>query len=91
MITVTNEDSAIVIRIPHETVQHAVENNEDLEIEDDDGEVTPPQITDLKVFADEIVATLTQEAGDGTTMVHTFLDQAILEALENGAEGIETD
>ena len=46
-------------------------------------------ITDPDQFAKELVRYLEEESEDGTTRVHRALDSAALEALEQGAEGIE--
>jgi hypothetical protein len=47
------------------------------------------QVTDPKKFAEDLVRELRSEAEDGTTCVHTMFDAAILEAIEQGADGIE--
>lgn len=47
------------------------------------------KITDPAVFAEDLAETLRREAENGTTAVHLMLDKAIVEAIENGAEGVE--
>ena len=47
------------------------------------------KITDPALFAKELVLALNDEDEQGTTMIHKTFDKAILEALEQGAEGIE--
>jgi len=46
-------------------------------------------IYDPAKFADEVARQLQSEEEDGTTPVHRLLDAAALEALEQGADGIE--
>ncbi len=52
------------------------------------GEVT---VTDREKFLPELVNELKSEAEDGSTLVHHLVDQAVTEALEAGASGIEYD
>ena len=47
------------------------------------------KVTDPEVFAKEVVHALNNEREDGTTRVHQMFDRAFLEAIEQGAEGIE--
>jgi len=47
----------------------------------------PFKVTDADVAAAEIVQELTREEEDGTTPVHKLLDQAALDAWENGGQG----
>ncbi len=48
-------------------------------------------INDPDKFAEEVCRQLQEEQEDGTTPVHTMLDKAIYEAVEQGAEGIDGD
>lgn len=48
-------------------------------------------VTDARVFAAELVRELRKEEEDGTTLVHTMLDKAVLNAVENGAEGVSLE
>ena len=48
------------------------------------------QIED-KVFIKDVVNELTNEAEDGTTLLHQTFDKAIENAIENGSEGIEIE
>jgi len=49
------------------------------------GDVT---ITDKELFLSELVRELKTESEDGSTPIHLMLDQAVTDALENGAEGV---
>lgn len=73
-------DGEIIIRIPASYVRHSVSVMDYFE----DG----ARVTNTKTFCSEILRTLNQETEDGTTLIHTMLDSAIEEAVEQGAEGI---
>lgn len=47
------------------------------------------KITDINVFAAELVRQLNREDEQGTTPVHMMFDRCINEAIEQGAEGVE--
>jgi hypothetical protein len=47
------------------------------------------KVTDSVAFAQDLLSELLSEEEDGTTRVHKMFDGAILEAIEQGAEGIE--
>lgn len=47
------------------------------------------KVTDAEAFAKEVCSALNAEAEDGTTRVHTMFDKAFMDAIEQGAEGIE--
>lgn len=46
-------------------------------------------VSDPAAFAAEVARQLENEEEDGTTPVHRMLDAAALEALEQGADGVE--
>lgn len=46
-------------------------------------------VTDPKEFATWLVAELNRESEDGTTPIHLLFDKCILEAIEQGAFGID--
>lgn len=83
---VSIEDGSLVIRISAEYLAHAAKTHHDYEAEDGDTLVT---ITDLNSFAKEVAAGLESESDDGTTLIHVMLDDAISNAIENGADGVE--
>ncbi|AUQ93834.1 hypothetical protein PhaeoP66_04642 (plasmid) [Phaeobacter inhibens] len=73
------EDNAIVIRIPKDQLSGAAyQGLDDLGIEDE-SEV------DWDQLAIDMVAELNSEEEDGTTLVHRALDQALINAGENGS------
>ena len=45
-------------------------------------------VSDQLIFAGEVRAELEREEEDGTTLVHRMLDKAMVEAAEQGGEGI---
>ena len=47
------------------------------------------KVKDPDKFADEIRIELEREEEDGTNLIHRAFDKAALEAIENGAEGVE--
>ena len=47
------------------------------------------RVTDAEAFAKDLMHELNREDDIGSTRVHRMLDEAILEAIEQGAEGIE--
>lgn len=81
MLKVQIEGSEIVIRLPLDTLKHCTDFHPEL-----DGDVA---ITDIKVFADDVVAELEREEEDGTTPVRSMFDAVIVTAIENGSEGCE--
>lgn len=47
------------------------------------------RITDIDVFAKEVVHELNNEAEDGTTAIHMLFDKAMYEAIDQGSQGVE--
>ena len=48
------------------------------------------KIVNKNAFIQELVAELKAEAEDGTNLIHKAFDRAALNAVENGATGVET-
>lgn len=46
------------------------------------------RVTDKDMFGDAIVEALEREEDDGTTPLHRLFDAAILDAIEDGCEGV---
>lgn len=90
-LEVSVEDGEIVIRIGVDTLQIAVQACPSLEryYDADSGNFLEPKVLDADLFASEVVTELTREEEDGTTVVHQLFDQAFLDAIENGADGIQ--
>ncbi|WIJ42568.1 hypothetical protein QPK06_05165 [Aeromonas veronii] len=74
----------LVISIGKKTLLHAIETGRSYGL----GDI---KITDKELFFEEIVRELRAESEDGSTLIHEALDQAVSNALENGAEGVEYD
>lgn len=90
-LEVSFSEDEIVIRIGMEQLATAAKYNPRLEAYDTiSAEFFQPEVTDQAVFAREIVNRLESEEEDGTTLVHLMLDKAVEQAIEYGAEGIET-
>lgn len=81
------EGDQIVIRVPISTLPIAFDACPDAP-RDDKAEATYI-VTDAPTFAKGIVHYLNDESEDGTTRIHRMLDSAMLEALEQGEEGVE--
>lgn len=77
-------DGEIVISVSLKALPHVVEGAWAIGSLD-----TRWKLTDAATFAKELVGALNDEDEQGTTLVHKMFDKAILEALEQGAEGIE--
>ncbi len=81
----------LMIRIGVKTLAVCAEQSPVPEFSDFDegtGKELRPTVTDPAVFASEVLRELLYEQEDGTTPVHELLDRAMLDAVENGAEGI---
>lgn len=78
---------SLVIEVSFDVLKFATENHPELyEDELDKGRYV---VTDVTIFAKEVVRELHKEEEDGTTPVHSLLDKAILDAICNGAQGVE--
>lgn len=78
----------IRITIDKRALSHAAKFCPSLEEFDDDGNFRVPRITDPKLFAKSVFHQILCEEEDGTTIVHRMFDEAIINAVEQGAEGI---
>ena len=88
-LSVEIEGNELVIRIGLDTLAVAVEYDPQLQVYDDDlDEYFGPKVTNESKWAKEIVHALNSEEEGGTTLVHLMLDNAAMQALESGAEGI---
>ncbi|VUF54073.1 hypothetical protein [Escherichia phage Fraca] len=74
----------LVISIGKETLLHAIETGRSYGL----GDI---KITDKELFLEEVVRELNAESEDGSTLIHEALDQAVSNALDNGADGVEYD
>jgi hypothetical protein len=86
----TIEDGVLTIQIGVEALAHATKLNPEMtEYDETTEDWVEPDITDVDVFAQEVLRALKDETDDGTTVVHRMLDDAVNDAIENGAEGID--
>lgn len=81
------QDGEIVIRIGEQVLAFATEQNPELwNVEKDKPKF---KITDAKIFSRAVMSAMNQEDEDGSTLLTRMLDQAVLEAIEYGCEGVE--
>jgi hypothetical protein len=81
------EDGMLDMRVGVKVLAFAVENCPDLwDAESDKGRF---KVTDPATFAKEVERVLNHESEDGSTRLTRMLDAAVLEAIEQGAEGVE--
>jgi len=87
------EGDEIVIRVKIDCLQIAWENGPFVESNygPDDEDNKPPVITDCEAFAQELVNELNFEDESGTNAVMTMFDNAMERAIENGADGVDTE
>lgn len=84
------EDGVLTMAIGVEVLAKAVQLNPELsEFDEESGEWVEPEITDVDKFAAAVLDALRDESDDGTTLIHTAIDTAAANAIENGAEGIK--
>lgn len=84
------EDGVLTMRIGVELIAHTTKLNPELsEYDEKSDEWIEPEIIDADKFAQEVLVALRDESEDGTTLIHTALDTAIMNAIECGAEGIK--
>lgn len=89
-LAVKIERDKLIIEIGVGCLAHAIQLAPSLTSYDEaSGEYREPKVTDPHVFAREICNELRRESEDGTTRVHKMLDDAAMEAIEQGAEGIQ--
>jgi hypothetical protein len=80
------ERGQVVIRVPIKNLPLALKAGIDL------GYIDPGvKITNAQAFAKDLVRALNDEDEEGTTPIHRLLDEAITEAIEQGAEGVTED
>ena len=59
-----------------------------IKYDEDADEYLYPEVTDPLAFAKALETELCKEEEDGTTLVHQMLDEAAMNAVEGGADGI---
>jgi|GEM_PF-2354853 len=89
-LKVTIEDGVLTMRIGVDVIAHAAKLSPRLAHYDHKaGETFEPKITDADKFAAEVMTALKDEDDEGSTLIHIALDQAMVNAVDMGAEGIE--
>jgi hypothetical protein len=80
-------NGALTIRIGEKVLAFATEQNPDLW----DGEMDKPRfkVTDAKAFSREVMRAMNKEEEDGSTLLSRMIDQATLNAIDYGCEGVE--
>jgi len=84
-------DDEIVIRVGVSILKWAVEHPLDDRLtvhNDETGKFMCFDITDEEEFARDVLRALNDEDEQGTTMVHRLLDNAFVEAVDNGSIGV---
>lgn len=80
----------IVVAFSVDYVKHLAESHPQLERYNSKTDIyETPTVTDLNTFADEVVRTLNHESENGSTIINRALDEALIECIEQGAEGVE--
>lgn len=83
------EGDWVVIAIHKSAIKNATELNQGLEYYSDEQEdYVPPKVVDLDQFIDDLVDELNREEEDGSTLITKALDDAVVNACENGSEAI---
>ncbi|PAQ03691.1 hypothetical protein LRP31_25660 [Mesorhizobium mediterraneum] len=84
-----SKSGAITIRVRKADLKRAAVWLTEFEHYDEkSGDILVPKVTDPAAFAKAVYHQLNDEEEDGTTIVHRMFDDAIKEAVEQGAEGI---
>ncbi len=84
------EGDWVVIAIHKNTIKNETELNQGLEYYSDEQEdYVPPKVVDLDQFIDDLVDELNREEEDGSTLITKALDDAVVNACENGSDAIQ--
>ena len=76
-----NSRGDITIKIPRSYLRHAVTISEEMP--------EGSRVTNTKVFSDAVLWQLELESEDGSNSIHLMIDAAIIEAVEQGCDGIK--
>jgi len=85
------EDDQLIIRIGIDTLAFSAEHCP--LFYDDRYRKYPPyvKVTNKEELANDVVGRLLHEQDDGTTSLHELLDNAIMDAYDNGSLGFDED
>lgn len=81
----------IDMKVGFDTLRFAAENHPDLWDGYSGSDVPNVKITDIKDFAAAVVREINREEEDGSTLLTRMLDQAILNAVDQGCDGVDHD
>jgi len=87
----TIEDGCLVVKIGISTLAFAAANCEEFWDGESGTDVPTVKVTDEALFAKEVRRMLLDEAEDGSTLLTGMIDQAIINAVEDGCEGVDHD
>lgn len=83
-------DGVLTIMIGVDVIAKAIELDPELSDYDErTREWVVPEITNADTFVTEVMHALKAESEDGTTLIHSALDTAAINAIEMGALGIK--
>ena len=83
------EGDWVVIAIHKNTIKNATELNQELEYYSDEQEdYMQPKVVNLDQLIDDLVDELNREDEDGSTLITKALDDAVVNACENGSDAI---
>lgn len=85
------EEDRIAVYIGFDELAFAAANHPDFWDGESGEDVPNIKITDVSVFAREVVQQLNREDEDGSTLVTKLLDRAIEDAVGGGCEGVDHD
>jgi len=88
-LTISIENDDLVIRLPASVLAVAIKYMPKGEIFDEDLQsFFTPEVTDERAFLKEMANALEAEEEDGTTLEHRMLDDAALQIMHAGGEGV---
>lgn len=83
------EGDWIVIAIHKNTLKNATELSQSLEYySDEEEDYLPPKVVNLDQLVDDLIDELNREEEDGSTLITKALDDAVVNACENGSGAI---
>ena len=90
-LTCKIEDDCLVVRIGVGTIAVAATRCEYFWDGESGTDVPCVKVDDDRIFADEVLRMLLVEAENGSTLLTDMIDQAIINAVEGGCEGVDHD
>lgn len=82
-------ERVLTIEVGIDTLKHAADRHEDFWQPQTDKVALI--VSDPEIFAKDVRSALLSEEEDGSTRITVMLDKAILEAVEQGSEGLDYD